>query len=352
MSEQEVVKTIKKVMPTVVSIVITKHLEDLEKEIPPDLYPFLPGGPGGKKLNIPEYLIDKRGMVQVGGGSGFLVKDNGLILTNKHVIIDPKAEYTVITNNGDKFPAEIISRDPVNDVAIIKIKANKPLPKVTLGDAAKLDLGQSVIAIGNALGIFKNTVSLGIVSGLSRSITAQADPKSPPQELRGLIQTDAAINHGNSGGPLMNMQGVAVGINAAIVFGAQNIGFAIPINAAKRDLADLEKYGRIRRPLLGIRYLTINENIKDKLRLPVDHGAVIVSEGPHEHGHGIIPKGPADSAGLKNKDIILSINGELITVEHSISDCLENKAVGEVVHLDILRGKKKIKAKVILAERK
>ncbi|KKW17122.1 MAG: Protease DegQ [Parcubacteria group bacterium GW2011_GWA1_50_14] len=349
MEDQQIIKTIKKVMPSVVSIVISKHLEDLEKEIPPDLYPFLPGGPTGPKLKIPPQLIDKNGMVKVGGGSGFVVESDGLVMTNKHVIADPKAEYTVITNGEKKLPAKILSRDPINDVAILKIEA-RDLPAVSLGDASKLELGQGVIAIGNALGLFKNTVSLGIVSGLSRSIAAQADPNAPPQEMRGLIQTDAAINPGNSGGPLVDLNGLAVGINAAIVFGAQNIGFAIPINAGRRDLSDLKQYGRIRRPLLGVRYLTIDENLQARMKLPVGYGALITSESPHDHG--VLPKGPAEKAGIKEKDIILECNHLKIDQDHPIQDFLENLAVGDKIDLLVLRGNKKFTVQVALVERK
>jgi S1-C subfamily serine protease len=207
----------------------------------------------------------------------------------------------------------------------------------------------SVIAIGNALGIFKNTVSLGIVSGLSRSITAQADPQAPPQEMRGLIQTDAAINIGNSGGPLVDLEGRAVGINAAIVSGAQNIGFAIPVNAARRDLHDLKKYGHIRRPLLGVRYITVDDVTKDKMNLSVDYGALVTSEGPHDYG--VIPGSPAEKAGVKEKDIILTLDQQKIDRDHAIQDFLENKNVGDRVELLVLRNKKQMKLKATLAER-
>ena len=349
MSDQKVISIIKKTMPAVVSIVITKHLEDIQKEIPPDLYPFLPNGPDGPKLKIPPELIDKRGMVQVGGGSGFIVESDGLILTNKHVISDPKAEYTVIISDDRKFSAEVLTRDPINDVAILKIQASG-LPVIKLGDSTKVELGETAIAIGNALGIFKNTVSMGIVSSLSRSISAQADPQSPPQEMRGLIQTDAAINHGNSGGPLVDLTGKAMGINAAIVFGAQNISFAIPINAAKRDLSDLKKYGHVKRPLLGVRYITIDDNLKDKMNLPVGYGALVVKESPVDHG--VVPESPADKAGLREKDIILTLNGKKIDREHPIQDFLENLNVGDRVELVVLRGEKEKKMYLALAERK
>jgi len=340
-------------MPAVVSIMVGKHFEEVEKEMKRELqnvFPLVPpNAKNHKRFSIPEQLIDKDGMVNIGGGSGFIVRENGVIVTNKHVISEPRAEYTVIMEDGRKLPAEILTRDPINDVAILKINA-KALPTVDLGDATRLELGESVIAIGNALGLFKNTVSLGIVSGLSRSISAQADPSAPPQEMRGLIQTDAAINPGNSGGPLVNIQGLAVGINAAIVFGAQNIGFAIPINYVKRDLEDLEKYGRIKRPLLGVRYVIIDENSQAKMNLPVGYGALVTKETPHDHA--VIPGSPADKAGLEDKDIILEINGGKITRDHPIQDVLEDLSVGDTMAVTFLRNGKKLKTDVTLTERK
>ncbi len=346
-----VIETIKRVMPAVVSIMITKNLHDLEKEVGHQIYPFLPGEhpKKEKKFSIPGLVIDPRGMVQVGGGSGFIVDQNGLVITDKHVISDPKAEYSVILNDGRKCSAVLLSLDPINDIAILKIGV-MDLPIVPLGDATKIELGQSVIAIGNALGIFKNTVSLGIVSGLSRAITARENPHAPSQELRGLIQTDAAINPGNSGGPLVNLDGEAVGVNAAIVSGAQNIGFAIPINAAKRDLQDLQKYGRIRRPLLGVRYLVLDDNLKEKMGLSVNYGAYLIPEGTRDPA--VVAESPADKAGLREKDIILECNGKRVTAEHPIQDYLDEMNVGDVMELVVMRGTKQFRAKVALAERK
>lgn len=345
-----IVSTIKMVMPAVVSIVISKHLEDIEKEIPKDLYQFSPDDKGWRKMKLPESLADSRGMVQVGGGSGFVVESDGVILTNKHVVGDANAEYTIITNDEKKFAAKVLSRDPINDVAILK--TNPPaggFPIVKLGSAMNLELGEQVIAIGNALGIFKNTVSSGIISGLSRAIAAQADPNAPPQEMRGLIQTDAAINVGNSGGPLVTLNGETVGINAAIVFGAQNISFAIPIDAAKRDLADIKKYGRIKRPFLGVRYIMIDENLQAKMKLPVNYGALIAGEGPNDHG--IVKGGPAEKAGIREKDIVLTVNGRKLDRNHPIQDFLENMNVGDELDMLILRGEKEKKLKVQLTER-
>jgi len=348
MLQKQITSTIKEVMPATVSIVITKHLEDLEKEMPRELYSFLPHNSSGPKVKIPKIFADNKGMVQVGGGSGFIVDRNGIILTNKHVVSDAAAEYSVITNDGGKFAAKILSRDPVNDVAILKIDA-VGLPSVRLGDATTVKLGEIVIATGNALGIFKNTVSMGIISGLSRSITAKEDPKAPPQEMRGLIQTDAAINVGNSGGPLVSLEGKAIGINTAVVYGAQGISFAIPINAAERDLKDIQKYGRIRRPLLGIRYIMVDDSLKEKMNLSVNFGAMIIRETPHDPG--VSPGSPAEKAGLQEKDIILEFNEKKLDCDHPIADFLEDMNVGDEARFLVFRGGRKFKTAVKLSER-
>jgi S1-C subfamily serine protease len=351
MEERRVIKTIKRVMPTVVSVVVSKHLADIEKNIPAELYAELPkiGTGKNRKVKIPEEFIDDDGMVEVGGGSGFIVEPAGIIVTNKHVVSEPGGEYTILLNDNRRMPAEILTRDPLNDVAILKIKADK-LPCVELGDASRLELGQEVIAIGNALGMFRNTVSRGIVSGLSRSIQAHLEGNAASQEMRGLIQTDAAINVGNSGGPLVDIKGRAIGINSAIVSGAQSIGFAIPINAVKRDLRDLKKYGHIRRPLLGVRYMIIDGRMQTKLDLPVAYGALVLKESSHDHG--VVPGSPAHHAGIMEQDIILELNGSRIDRDHPIQDFLEDLGVGDVVELTILRGGRKFASKVTLTERK
>ncbi len=347
MATSNIVKTIKKVMPAVVSIVISKSLEDIEKEMPPEL--TMPGPMGEEPFQIPKDAVDSRGMVKIGGGSGFIVHENGIILTNKHVVADSNSEYTILLNDGRKFNGVVLARDPIEDIAILKIKADN-LPVVTLGDSSKVELGEQILAIGNALGLFRNTVSSGIISGLSRSIRAAADPKAPMQELRGLIQTDAAINPGNSGGPLVNMDGEAIGINAAIVYGAQNLSFALPINAAKRDLEDLKSFGRIRRPLLGLRYVVVDENLKDKMKLTVDHGMLVLGHG-HQN-EGVVPGSPAHKAGIKEKDVIFECNGEKLTEEKTIQDFLEDMSVGDKMNLRLMRGEKEMEAEVVLSERK
>lgn len=349
-SKNPVVQTIKKTMPAVVSIIITKSLEEIEKELPAELLPFFPPGKA-PKLKIPEENIDAHGMVQIGGGSGFFIDPEGILLTNKHVVADATAEYTILDSDNEKYKAEVLARDPINDIAILRItNPDKKFPALRLSSSKNIDLGEPVIAIGNALGIFRNTVSTGIISGLSRSIMAQPDANSAPQEMRGLIQTDAAINPGNSGGPLVRYDGSVIGINAAIVFGAQNIGFALPIEPAKRDLEDIKEHGRIMRPLLGLRYITIDETIQEKLGLPVSYGALVANGSPHDPP--VVENSPAHKAGLRPKDIILKCDNEKITKEKTIADILQTKSANDTLALSVLRKGKERKMNVILAERK
>jgi S1-C subfamily serine protease len=345
--DSQVIKAVKKVLPAVVSITCSKYLEFFESSS--GIF-----GPG--VLAFP-----KRKKVKIGGGSGFIVEKDGIILTNRHVVEDLQAEYVVVLQNGEKYTPKILARDPINDVAILKIdvpatpnQEKNDLAVVELGDSSKLELGQTVIAIGNALGLFKNTVSCGVISGLSREIQAQSDLTGEKARLRGLIQTDAAINPGNSGGPLVDIEGKAVGINAAMVFGAENIGFALPINNAKKDLTELKKYGRIRQPFLGIRYILLDKDLKEKFNLPVDFGALIISEPDIQRGvkQAVIPGSPAARAGLKEADIILEIENKKVTVDQSINDLLQEFKIGQPLILKILRGGRQKTVKIILGEKK
>lgn len=346
MSESQIIRTIKKVMPAVVTIVVSKKAERVEEEMERECPEHFK-----EHMNIPEDKIDARGFVQVGGGSGFITDKSGIVLTNKHVISEPFAEYSVITNDGEKFHADILARDPIDDIAILKVAPGKTkLIEARLGNSNNVELGQTVLAFGNALGIFKSTVSSGIISGLSRAIEAKPEPEAPSQEMRGLIQTDAAINPGNSGGPLTDIMGNVIGINAAVIASAQNIGFAIPIQTAERDLKDIKKYGKIKRPLLGVRYLTITKDVKEKLGLGMDYGALVTKENPLSIA--VAPGGPADKAGIRERDIILTWNDKKITADKTIQDYLENASVGDAIKLKILRGKMCVEKVVSLTERK
>lgn len=358
--EQQIIKAVKKVMPAVVSITAAKDLADLQKAAR-QLTPF--GYPPPEELlspqegQLPEGALPttEDGKVRLGGGSGFIVDKSGIILTNRHVVLDPDADYTILTHDDVTYPVKVMARDLIHDIAILKIDQDSPqplkLPIVTLSKKQELNLGQTVIAIGNALGEFKNTVSTGVVSGLSRFISAITDMSGQQERLRGLIQTDAAINPGNSGGPLINLAGEVIGVNVAIVFGAQNIGFAVPIKKAKRDMDDIKKYNRIRRPFLGVRYVLINKALANRFKLPTEHGALVLKEAiPGDHA--VIPGSPADRGGIREGDIILTCNNKQITERESLEDMLEGFDVGEKVTLQFLRnGSENMNAHILLEER-
>lgn len=285
-----------------------------------------------------------------GAGTGFIITNDGLILTNKHVVSDENAEYTVVTVDGTTYEAKIQSVDPYNDLAVLKIDA-KNLSVVEFGDSDQLQVGQWVVAVGNALGKFQNTVTAGVVSAKGRQINASDSTGSESETLSNLIQTDAAINPGNSGGPLVNLAGQVVGINTAVASNAQGIGFAIPINEAKSAVDSIKQTGRIVKPYLGVRYVLVTKEIAKENNLPVDYGAVII------RGNGIgqlavVPGSPADKAGLKENDIILEINGTRIDENNTVVSLIQKYKVGEDVQLKVSSGGKEKTIKVILEERK
>jgi serine protease Do len=342
--ESAVTQIAEKSSSAVVIIVISKYVPIVERfyinpfeefELPPEIKPFF-------EFQIPRYREKGYEKQKVGGGTGFIVSSDGLIITNKHVVSDPRAEYTVYLNNGRKFKAEVLALHPTDDLALIKIPANN-LPTLVLGDSDKVKIGQFVIAIGNALGEFQNTVSFGVISGLRRSITA-SDQSGNVERLEGLIQTDAAINFGNSGGPLINLKGEVVGVNTAIAGGAENIGFAIPINRVKKMIEEVKTKGKIEVPFLGIYYILVNEEVQKKFNLPVDYGAYVYREGQS----AIIPNSPAELYGLRDKDIILEMDGEKITPQNSLAQIIMKKSVGQKVNLKVLRGKETLNIYVIL----
>lgn len=347
--EEQIIQTIKKVMPAVVSIVVGKEYETLLKERPHELMV-----PHGDHIDLPppeeELPHTEHGKIRIGGGTGFFVDPSGLIVTNKHVVSDHTAEYLVNAGDHDSLLATVLARDPLNDVAILKVDMDN-ISFISLGDSDQVELGQTVLAVGTALGEFQNTVSSGIVSGLARFITALTDFEGHSERLRGLIQTDAAINPGNSGGPLIDLQGRAIGINSAVVFGAQNIGFAIPINKAKRDLEELKKYGRIRRPFLGVRYLMLNPLLQKRFRLTLDHGALVLHEGGPGRHHAVLPGSAAQKAGLKEGDIIIALNNREISEKTVIEDILEDVALGAEVPLKIMRDGKEADLTLVAEER-
>jgi len=333
--EKLITDVVEKSSPAVVSIVISKNVPVFERyyinpfeefDLPPEFKEFF-------EFQIPQYRQKGTEKKKIGAGTGFIISPDGLIATNKHVVIDKDAEYTVYLNDGSKYKAKVVAVHPVDDSAIIKINA-KNLPYLKLGDSDKIKLGQTVIAIGNALGEFQNTVSVGVISGIRRNITA-TDETGRIERLEGLIQTDAAINPGNSGGPLINLRGEVIGINTAIARGAENIGFAIPVNRLKNMIYEISTKGKIEVPFLGIRYLIITEEIKKQFNLPFEYGVYVYSDDPKKPA--VIPNSPAEQYGIKEKDIILEVDGQKITPQNTLSQIIRSKNVGEEINLKIYR---------------
>jgi len=356
--EELIIKAVEKVSPAVVSIVITKDVPIIEQYYYNPFQEFEQFFEQGFEFQVPQYRQKGTEKIEVGGGTGFIVSKDGLVLTNKHVALDTEADYTVFTNDGNKYAAKVLARDPLQDLAILKIEQEKivdeqgtfslkSFPKVQLGDSDKIRIAQTAIAIGNALGEFRNTVSIGVVSGLGRTITASGG--GLVETIEDVIQTDAAINLGNSGGPLLNLQGEVIGINTATVQEAQNIGFAIPINKAKRDIEQVSKLGKIVYPFLGIRYVLINEQIKEENNLQVDYGAWLTKGSAEEPA--VTQGSAAEKAGLKENDIILEFNGEKITTDNSLSRVIQKYNPGDKVVLKVFRDNKELLIEVTLEER-
>lgn len=338
--QSSVIDTVKKTNPAVVSIILTKEVPKYEVYNNPnqsnpfgDLFP-------GFNFNIPQYKQNGTEKKEVGGGSGFFASSDGLIVTNRHVVSGDNVEYTVYTNDGKKYDAKVVARDAVLDIALIKISGSG-FPYLSLGDSDSLEIGQTVVAIGNALAEFKNTVSVGVISGLSRSITA-GDGAGSSELLDKVIQTDAAINPGNSGGPLLNLSGQVIGVNVAVAQGGQNIGFALPINNVKSVIDSVKATGKIIRPYLGIRYVMINPEMQAKNNLSVDYG-VLIKSGATANDLAVIPDSPADKAGLVENDIILEVDGKKLDGDTNLSSLVRYKKVGDAITLKVLhKGDQKI----------
>ncbi len=362
--EEAVIGVVEGVSPAIVSVIATRYLP----VISPWQEFFAP--PEGHKREI-----ERR---EVGWGSGFIISKDGLILTNRHVVSsdetlshlypslrsgDARTDYTVVLNDGREFRAEVLARDRVLDLAILRIGVEEPLSVVELGDSVNLRLGQTVIAIGNVLGEFQNSVSVGVVSGLGRTVTAQGG--GLVMTLENVIQTDAAINPGNSGGPLLNLRGQVIGINTAMVVGAENIGFAIPVNQAKEAIEEVKEYGRIRHPFLGVRWVLITralakgekedlsslttERMQREYDLPVSYGILLIRGRWGEPA--IFSGSAAEKAGLRENDIILKFNQEKITPENSLARIIVRYNPGDRIALRILREGREKTIEVIFGER-
>jgi serine protease Do len=286
--------------------------------------PFFNANPGGPGNSQPDQNQEQA------IGSGFIVTSDGLVVTNKHVVTDTTMKYTVTTSDGKKYSVKNIYRDPLNDVALIKIdpsqNTSEKLNPLTLGDSSNLQVGQYVIAIGTALGDLKNTVTTGVVSGLGRGITAGSPYEGSVEQLNNVIQTDAAINPGNSGGPLFNSSGQVIGVNTAVSQNGQNIGFAIPINVIKDSVQNFQKNGQIKRPFLGVSYSLMSPDVAAMNNLPQGAYVQDVQQGS-----------PADQAGLQSGDVIVKVDGKQITDNNTLADVITKAKIGQTITLTIYR---------------
>ncbi len=326
--DAETVGVVKRVEQSVVAVVINADVNTL----PASSDPF--GGPGFPSMTPPPANGSSTPDIQqVGGGSGFFVSNDGIIATNRHVVEHPDygeaPTFEVVMADGRRLPATVLAADPLLDLAFLKVDATGT-PALPIGDSTKLVPGQTVIAIGNALGEFQNTVTKGVVSGLNRTFIA--GDYSDTEVIEEAIQTDAAINPGNSGGPLLDLDGMVVGMNTAVSDQGQSIGFALPSTAILRDLQSLDRTGRIVRPFLGVRYVLVTPDVVKSEKLKVDHGALIVS-GSTKDTPAITVDSPAATAGLKEGDVILSVDGTDVNDAHSLAGLIGAHAPGDEITL-------------------
>lgn len=281
-----------------------------------------------------------------GAGTGIIISRDGYILTNKHVIPESATSVSIVHSDGTvRENVSVVGRDPLNDIAFLKISNVNDLTPAELADSSKVEIGQQVVAIGNALGQFQNTVTSGIISGIGRPITAGSGAET--ERLEDLFQTDAAINPGNSGGPLVNLEGKVIGVNTAIAEEAEGIGFAIPINAAKGLIKTVTDKGRVSRAYIGVRYVTIDAELAKERNLPVRQGAYIASAGAQD---AVANGGPADKAGIEEGDIITKVNSTEITNRRSLASLLAQHVPGDTVTLTVLRNGDQREVKVKLEE--
>lgn len=325
--ESVVTQVVERATPSVVTVSINKDVINNSIDIFRQMFGISQGQIETKKI---EQDI----------GTGFVISSDGLIVTNKHVVSDTTAKYKVIIGKDEMVEVVNIYRDPTNDLAILKINKNNLTP-VEMGDSDKLKVGQTVIAIGTALGEFRSTVTKGVISGLDRGITAGGFGIGT-EKLEDVIQTDAAINSGNSGGPLFDSSGKVIGVNVAMSQNGQSIGFALPINLVKLSVNNFRNTGEFDRPYLGVAYQMISKEAALLNEVPA--GAYIQQ---------IVSDSPAEKAGLKSGDIITEIDGKkIIEAENtSIAGIVNRKKIGETIKIKYFRDKKEVEVEVKLEKK-
>ncbi len=320
-SGEHIALTVKDIKESVISIIATQELVVIKRDPYNSYNPYQ----SYDYLEPRRYKYEEK-EVDMGGGSGFIYSDDGYILTNKHVVFDQKLDYTVVLYDGTELPAKIVALDPYNDVAMVKVVVpkDKKLKPVILGDSDKMQVGQRIIAIGNALSQFKNTVTTGIISARERSIMTSGSSGNQ-EEIENLLQTDAAINPGNSGGPLLNINGEVIGMNTAIANDAAGIGFAIPGNDLRNFARVVKKYGSFKPPYLGIRYFFISDEMAQKSNGKATQGIWVTSFNSLRRLSAVEKGSPADIAGIKENDIIVEIDSQKIVTKNTIRDIIIEK---------------------------
>lgn len=286
-----------------------------------------------------------RSYTQQGAGTGVIISSDGYILTNRHVVSGAGTVQVVLSDGTSYDDVEVIGTDPANDIAFLKIKNVKNLKPVTIGDSSQAEVGEKVIAIGNALGQYQTSVTSGIISGLGRPLVAGSEAGGDLEQLNNLLQTDAAINPGNSGGPLVNLDGQVIGINTAIDQEAQGIGFAIPINDAKGLISSVIKTGKVSRAFLGVSHVMLSAEVAKQYDHKVTQGAYLVNE----NGEAVTPDSPAARAGLKEGDVITKLNGTKINAGNPLLSAISTHSPGDKVTVTFLRDGKEKSVTVTLA---
>lgn len=326
--EQQVINVVRNSSPAVVSIIASEQVQKREN---------------GESTTA---------LQRVGAGSGFFVSSDGHIVTNKHVVDSPDAQFTVILNDsahlGQRVKATVVAKDPNNDIAILKIDNMDNLPFLNFANSDNISVGQTAIAIGFALGQFNNSVSKGVVSGLMRNVTAEGSRPSEVEDLRGVIQTDAAINPGVSGGPLLDTSGNVIGINVATA-NAPGIGFAIPGNLVKTDFQQVISGGKlsdIKVPFIGVRYQAVTPELQSNMDLPYSYGMLVVKGDNNEPA--VVSGSAADKIGIKEGDIILEADGKQLNEINTLSDVIAKNKAGDSIPLKIFRNGQIINATITL----
>jgi len=334
--ESSTINVVDSVTPAVVSIIVKQKQSDKVNSFNEYFYG-----------QVPSDNSKSDELVEVGAGTGFFVTSDGYVVTNRHVADTDGAVFTVITNDDKEYDAKVVDVDPFFDIAIMKIEGTN-FPTVTFGDSKNIQVGQTVIAIGNALSQYQNTVTKGVVSGVNRRISAY-DYTSGGEVIEGAIQTDAAINPGNSGGPLINLMGEVIGMNTAVSSGGQGLGFAIPVNEIQQAIESVQKEGRIVRPWLGVRFVIITADYAKEKGLSVTEGALITSDDSSE---AVVSDGPAAKAGLQKDDIIIKIDEQNLTEEKTLSQIVREHMPGDTLVMTVLRGEEEMEISVTLDEYK